>query len=125
MSGIKIIYDGDCPFCSRYVVISRLRSSVGPVTLVNAREGGPDVEKALADGYDLNEGMLAYYEGRAYYGHDCVHLISLLSSRYGPLNKIASALFSNRTVARFSYPLLRFGRNVTLRVLGRKKIQSA
>ncbi|MEJ8474054.1 DCC1-like thiol-disulfide oxidoreductase family protein [Roseibium algae] len=124
MTGIKIIYDGDCPFCSRYVVMSRLRKSVGPVALINARDGGPDVKAAIADGYDLDEGMLALYQGQTYYGADCIHLISMLSSRFGFLNWVSSMLFSNRTLARFSYPALRFGRKLTLKLLGRTKIRS-
>ncbi|WP_417667166.1 DCC1-like thiol-disulfide oxidoreductase family protein [Roseibium sp.] len=122
MAGITIIYDGDCPFCSRYVVMSRLRQSVGPVTLVNAREGGAEVEAAINEGYDLNEGMLARYQGETYFGADCVNLISLLSSRYGLLNKLTSMLFANKTLACVSYPALRCGRNLTLRLMGRRKI---
>ena len=39
-----LVYDGDCPFCSRYVQYLRLRQAAGPVRLVNAREGGPLVD---------------------------------------------------------------------------------
>ena len=40
-----LVYDGDCPFCSRYVKYLRLRRAAGPVRLVNAREGGPLVDE--------------------------------------------------------------------------------
>ena len=36
----SIVYDGDCPFCSRYVKLVRLREALGSVDLVNARDGG-------------------------------------------------------------------------------------
>ena len=34
-----IIYDGDCVFCSHYVRFVRLRETVGPVALIDARSG--------------------------------------------------------------------------------------
>ena len=43
-----IVYDGDCPFCSRYVALVRLREAVGQVVLANARDGGPVVDGAAA-----------------------------------------------------------------------------
>ena len=42
-----IIYDGQCPFCSRYVRLVRLRDSLGQVELVDARNGGPIVDEAV------------------------------------------------------------------------------
>jgi len=45
-----IVYDGDCPFCSRYVRLVRLRDAIGPVALVNARDGGELVDEIRAAG---------------------------------------------------------------------------
>ena len=42
---VLIVYDGQCPFCSRYVELVRLRQSLGQVRLINAREGGPLVDE--------------------------------------------------------------------------------
>ena len=39
-AGNWLVYDGDCPFCSRYVQLLRIREAVGPLRLVNARDGG-------------------------------------------------------------------------------------
>ena len=33
-----IAYDGECPFCSAYLQMVRLRDAVGPVALINVRE---------------------------------------------------------------------------------------
>ncbi len=35
--GISIIYDGECPFCSSFMSIVRVKKSVGDVRLIDAR----------------------------------------------------------------------------------------
>ncbi|WP_366523228.1 DCC1-like thiol-disulfide oxidoreductase family protein [uncultured Tateyamaria sp.] len=122
MEGIEIIYDGECPFCSRYVMMTRLRDTVGRVRLVDARSNDPVVSKIKELGFDLNEGMVARYRGQNYFGADCIHLLSILSSKSGTLNRLSSTLFSNRYIATISYPVLRAGRNATLRIMGSRPI---
>ncbi|WP_321500761.1 DCC1-like thiol-disulfide oxidoreductase family protein [Breoghania sp.] len=122
MGGIQILYDGQCPFCSAYVTMTRLRAAVGEVELIDARCDHPLVREALAAGYDLDKGMLARYRGRDHFGADCVQLLSTLSSREGLANRMMSIMLGRRAMARCLYPVLRFGRNMTLRVLGRRPI---
>ncbi len=120
--GAVIVYDGDCPFCSRYAGLVTLRRAVGPVTLVDAREGGPLVARLAATGYDLDEGMVLLYGGRIYHGGDCMHMLALLSGGGGAANRLCAALFRHPGAARRLYPVLRAGRNAVLRLLGRDKI---
>ncbi|MDJ0933093.1 DCC1-like thiol-disulfide oxidoreductase family protein [Breoghania sp.] len=122
MSGIEIIYDGGCTFCSRYVTMTQLRDAIGTVELIDARSDHPFVAKVRAQGYDLNEGMLARYKGREYFGADCLHLLSMLSSRSGLDNRLMSTVMAHRPLAVTLYPALRLGRNMTLRLLGRQPI---
>ena len=86
------MYDGDCPFCSRYVQMVRLREAVGPVRLVNAREGGPLVEEARRAGFDLDAGMVLKMGGRLYFGDACVQRLALLSTPVGSFNRINRAI---------------------------------
>lgn len=122
MSDLKIVYDGDCPFCSAYTRVTRLRAAVGDVEIIDARSDHPFVRDVKAMGYDLNEGMLAKYQDQLYFGADCMHLLALLSNRSGVLNKTIAVVMKQRQVARFLYPALRFGRNTTLRLMGRQRI---
>lgn len=117
-----IVYDGDCPFCSRYVKLVRLRESVGTVKILNARDGGPLVAEILAAGLDLDEGMVLAMDGQFYHGDDCIHRMALLSSPSGPFNRFNRAIFRSPTASRLLYPVLRAGRNSVLRLLGRSKI---
>ncbi|MCE3247451.1 MAG: hypothetical protein K0R41_1276 [Geminicoccaceae bacterium] len=120
-----LVYDGDCPFCSRYVQYLRLRQAAGPVTLVNAREGGPLVAEMQRAGLDLDEGMVLKLGGRYYHGADCIHALALLSSGSGLFNRINAEVFRSPQLSRVLYPVLRAGRNSVLRLLGRTKIASA
>ena len=120
--GAVVVYDGDCPFCTRYARLVSLRRAVGPVTLMNAREGGPLVARLAAAGYDLDEGMVLLYGGRIYHGADCMHMLALLSGGGGAANRAFAAVFRHPAAARRLYPVLRAGRNTVLRLLGREKI---
>lgn len=121
-SGTAIVYDGDCPFCSGYARLVRLRESAGKVTLVNARNGGPEVEEVRSKGFDLNEGMVMKYRGQWYHGDDCIHMLSLLSDGSGTANRLVARLFRSPRRARILYPWLRAGRNLTLKLRGIKPI---
>jgi predicted DCC family thiol-disulfide oxidoreductase YuxK len=118
-----IVYDGQCPFCSRYVQLLRLRESLGAVRLIDAREGGPIVEELQRAGVDLDEGMVLKLDDRLYHGHDCIHVLALLSTPSGLFNRINAAVFRSAPTARMLYPVLRAGRNAVLRLLGRGKIR--
>ena len=111
MARLRIVYDGDCPFCRSYVALLRLREQYD-VRLIDARR-----EPALAAQYglDLNEGMIADLDGKVHQGARAVSLLSRLSgSGISPLrwDWFAGAV----------YPLLRFGRNAALKVMGRSQI---
>lgn len=117
-----IVYDGECPFCSSYVQLARLRESIGPVQLLNAREGGPVVDEIVASGFDLDEGMVLLYDGAYYHGAECLRMITVLSDPNTAFNRLCRVLFRSRRMTKILYPVLRAGRNATLRLLGRKKI---
>ncbi|HVV93420.1 MAG TPA: DCC1-like thiol-disulfide oxidoreductase family protein [Hyphomicrobiales bacterium] len=114
---VTIFYDGQCPFCSAYVGLVRLRAAAGEVRLVDARSGAP----ALADaaGFDLNAGMLVTAGAGRFYGADAVHWLALMSTRAGFFNRLAYVVFRHPRLTRLLYPGMRGVRNLTLRVLGR------
>lgn len=121
-AGAVIIYDGECPVCSTYTRYMRLKEVAGKVQLVNARDGGTWVEDVRKRGLDLDEGMVLVYGGNYYHGADCIHMLAMLSSGSGAFNRLNAAVFRNRGLARTLYPVLRTGRNLLLRLLGRHRI---
>ncbi len=116
-----LFYDGDCPFCSRYVRLLKLREALGGLALVDARQGGPEVARIAAE-WDLDEGMALVIGGRVYHGADCIHRLALMSTGSGLFNRLNAAVFRSATLSRLLYPVLRAGRNATLRLLGRPKL---
>ncbi len=120
--GAVIVYDGQCPFCSTYVSMLRLRDSVGAVQLIDARSADPVVSELQDKGYDLDEGMVLLYGGRIYYGADCVNRLALLTTQSGFFNRISASVFRNESLSRQISPVLKFGRSVALRLLRRKRI---
>lgn len=117
-----LVYDGDCPFCSRYVRYLRLREVLPSLRLVDARGRGPEVGEAATAGFDLDEGMVLRLDGQWYFGADCVHALALLSTGSGWFNRLNAVVFRSATLSRWLYPLLRACRNATLVLLGRRKL---
>ena len=116
-----LYYDGDCPFCSAYVKYARFREAVGPVQLVNIREHQGDLDDRVL-GFDLDEGMLLRLGDSYYHGDDCIHMLAVLSSRMTLFSRVNAAVFSSPRRSRALYPILRAGRNLTLALLGRRKL---
>jgi len=114
-----IVYDGACPFCTRYADYLRLRDAVGPVDLVDAREGGALVEQLWDAGYDLDKGMAFVHAGDVFYGSEAVERLALLSTPSGLFNRINSTFLRHRWVADALYPALRAGRRFALVLQGR------
>ena len=118
---IQIVYDDECPFCSAYVRMFRLRE-LSEVELINAREDHPVVDQIKRRGFDLDEGMVMKIGGEYYFGDDVVHRLALMSGSSGLLRRFNYWIFSDAKRSRLIYPYLRAGRNLTLKLLGRKKI---
>lgn len=121
---ITLVYDTQCPVCSMYCRMVRLRQSVGELRLVDARHGGSLVDEITARGWDIDQGMVLKLEDELYYGADAIHALSLISSRSGVFNRLNFWIFKTPTMAKLLYPLLRGGRNLLLKVLGRSKINN-
>jgi predicted DCC family thiol-disulfide oxidoreductase YuxK len=123
-SPVVLVYDGDCPFCSAAAHMVRIKKAVGALEIVNAREAkDSEIMRAIATrGLDLNQGIVVSFEGRLYHGQDALHLLALIGSKSGWMNRLNVALFRNRTTVRLSYPFMKAIRNTTLRVLGKRPI---
>jgi hypothetical protein len=119
-----VIYDGECPFCSAYVKMYRLKASLGELKLINARDLTADEREAVKD-YDLDKGMIFAINGRVYHGSDAVNALALMSSKVGVFNKLNAAIFRSQTASTLLYPVLRLGRATALKAKGADWITGA
>ncbi len=118
---MTIVYDGECPFCRNFVAMQKLRESAGSVALVNAREHPSDVAGAKSAGLDLDQAMLVFWRNKIYAGGDAINIMAQMGAG-SAFPQLIRFLFGCKTVARLTYPALRTFRNLTLRLLGRTKL---
>ncbi|WP_458524613.1 thiol-disulfide oxidoreductase DCC family protein [Onishia taeanensis] len=120
-----LVYDGQCPFCCRYVRWLRLRESVGDVRLIDARSDDPVIEEVRALGFDLDQGMVLKLDAQWYHGAEALRVLALLSSPVGVFNRLNRRLFAGHRRARSGYPLLRGLRRLALLALRRPTLKGS
>lgn len=123
-SEILLVYDKECPACDYYCQMLRIRESVGKLQLVDAREPSEIMDELTASGLDIDQGMVLKMGDVLYYGSDAIHMLSLIGSPSGAFNRLNFWLFRSKTVSMMLYPVLRFFRNLLLKILGRTKINN-
>ena len=121
-SEVFLVYDGECPVCSAFSGMARIRASAGELHLVNAREASALMDEISLSGLDIDQGVVLKVGQSLYSGADAMHVLALMSSRSGLFNRFTYRVFRSKTAARRLYPLLRFLRNLLLELLGRSKI---
>ena len=127
-SRITLIFDGECPFCTSYARLARARSRLPELQLINARSKDPHHQSVITDiqkrGMSFDDGIVLLIGNDAYHGAQALHILSLISHRWGWFNRLNRALFGSPPVAHRIYPVLRWVRNLTLKLLGVAKIDA-
>jgi predicted DCC family thiol-disulfide oxidoreductase YuxK len=121
---ILLVYDKECPACHAYCQVVRIRESVGDLRIVDAREDSEVLREITGNGFDIDQGMVLKMGDKLYYGSDAIHALALISSRSGVFNRMNHWIFKSPTASRWLYPVLRFFRNLLLKLLGKSKINN-
>lgn len=121
---ILLVYDKQCLACHFYCQLVRIRESVGELHLVDARDDSDVMREITAQGLDIDQGMVLKMGDRLYYGSDAIHALSLISSRSGFFNRFNYWMFRSKRLSHWTYPVLKFFRNLLLKMLGRSKINN-
>jgi predicted DCC family thiol-disulfide oxidoreductase YuxK len=119
---ILLVYDRECPACNAYCQAVKIHDSVGDLRIVNARESSEIMAEITSQGLNIDQGMVLKTGGQLYYGADVMHFLALNSSRSGIFNRMNYWMFKSKTVSSILYPILRFCRNILLKILGKTKI---
>jgi len=118
---IQIVYDGECPVCSAYIRLLRLRA-LGEVELINARDDHALVRTLKASKVDLDEGMAVKIGEELYLGDQAIQRLALMTGPSTAFNRVNFWVFKSSTRSKSLYPILRAGRKLLLTLLGRKTI---
>jgi len=114
-----ILYDGECPVCGEYLSLLKIRELVDEVRLVNARDRPDLVESLRAAGYEINDGIVLAHDGGIVYGASALSVIAQLGESRRTLNRASAALFRIPVIGAVLYSVLKAGRKLLLRLLGR------
>jgi predicted DCC family thiol-disulfide oxidoreductase YuxK len=121
---ILLVYDHQCPVCQAYCQRVELRPSEGRLRLIDARNPTDIRDEITGLGLDIDQGMVLQTGDNLYYGAEAIHQLSLLEKRSDPFNFLAYLAFRWRWASALIYPVLRFFRNLLLKILGRTKINN-
>lgn len=121
---VLIVYDKQCPACDYYCHLVRIRETVGTLQLIDARDGGPVMDRITAAGLDIDEGMVVIVGEQLYYGPDAIHALALLGTNRGFFNRLSYWCFRSKRVSRVLYPILKACRNLLLKILRKTRINN-
>lgn len=121
-SGPWLVYDGDCPFCSRYADYVETLAAVPALRLISARTLCPEVLAALAAGFDLDRVMVLRLEGRWFAGEAAMAELAGRAQRHRRRNRLVARVLTLPLLGAAFYRALVAGRLLTLRLLGRGRI---
>lgn len=123
-SSIVLVYDHDCPVCHSYCRVVSIKKAAGSITILNARDQPPIMEEINRRGIDMDQGFVLKIGDRFYHGADAIHALALLSTRKGVFNRINYHIFKSKTLSRLLYPILKTGRGLLLKLLGKSKLNN-
>ena len=120
---VTVIYDGECPFCTNFVMVANLRKSYEFLCLINARQTENETVKFVRSrGFDLNKGMVVMLADKVLYGSDAANFIAI-HCKEGLLGNIYRLLLRNKKLAKWIYPILTRLRRIFFRLVGKELIR--
>ena len=117
-----VFYDGECPFCSNFVLLSNIREAYEDLKIVNAREYKEELQEFFKY-FNIDDGMIFMNSSKIYHGAEAFRRVNMIANyKDFLLLKVLFSVFKFRSFSHFIYPFLRIGRNLTLKILRKRKI---
>ena len=114
------IYDGECPFCNHFALLLELKSSIPSLKIIDGRKNLEKLTQLYKQGYDLNKGAILIHNGKIMHGADAINWIcSELKEPNDSLLKIIRIIFSSNKRSKKVFPLLLWGRRISLTLKGK------
>ena len=121
-NNVTIVYDGECPFCSDFVSLNRLKEHGYNVKLVNARDTSNQLVHDLKKKYNIDYGMIVIVNEKILYGSSAARFISSSYKKNNLKSLVYCLVLFNQKIADFSYPILVFLRKIYFRLTGKRFI---
>lgn len=123
VKGDFLIYDGDCPVCTRYVAWTALQSTYPGIELIDAR-AAPELVRALRrEGIEINDTYLLQLGGTRLVGPAAMARISELMQPQTFGQSLLKSLTRSRRLMTPVYPWLVLLRKALLWIIGRDQIR--
>lgn len=110
---LKLYYDGDCPFCSRYADILGLKNCY-ELTLCDARVELEWME--CREGLSLDDGVIVVLEGRCFQGVEALDMLLGFCRFKGLFFGLQRFVFSRPWLGGVIYGVAKFLRRALLRL---------
>ncbi|MDC0528840.1 DUF393 domain-containing protein [Gammaproteobacteria bacterium] len=122
--GIEIIYDGECPFCNDFIIVSNIKKTFGNIKMTNARNSNEQsVIMVKRQGINLDDGMVVIKEdGSLLYGDKAARFITIYGKGDGIRAFVYRLVLRNEKFAAFSYPALVLLRKLYFKIVGKRWI---
>ena len=114
------IYDGECPFCNHFAQLLELKCSLSNFEISDGRENLALLTKLYNQGYDLNKGAILINNENIMHGADAISWIcSEIKEPSDSLLELLRILFISNKRTNFLFPLLLWGRRLSLTFKGK------
>ena len=97
--GDFLLYDGECPICSRYVLWTNIRNKNPDIALLDARQQPELVAALRTEGIEINNTMFLQVDGRSFVGAAAMAKISI----YMPQNTLPQRILRSLTSTQLSF----------------------
>ena len=115
---LTLVYDGGCPFCRHFALVSELNGGIPQLEL---RDGRADhgLRAALkAQGLDLARGAVLLEGDQTWHGAEAISELCRRLAPSDPLLQLLRSLFRGPHRAQRIYPLLLLARRLALQAKG-------
>ncbi len=113
-----LVYDGGCPFCRHFALVSELRGGVSGLQIVDGRADSALRRHLSHQGLNLAEGAILLEGDQAWHGAEAISRLCAQLQPSDPLLALLRTLFRNPQRSRLGYPLLLAARRVALALQG-------
>lgn len=118
-----LLYDGECPVCSRYVLWTNIRNKHPEIALLDARQQPELVAALRTEGIEINNTMLLQVDGRSFVGAAAMAKISSYMPQNTLRQRVLRRLTSSQLLLQSIYLGLVLGRKLLLALLRRRQIR--